>query len=605
MVSIDLDNIIHYHPPPIPKPPRKLPHLNTSSHGSSHPPLNHPILIHPLPPRPPCFSHESPQTCHPRRQSPPPAVSYFPPDRDADLNEFDRELANLEMAELGSQETPGLCFGGSEETQAENTNDTQRKELHDQHGASHNNDCYKEDLRLLSEDSATPQDNATSSNTTETDLSSAASAPTSPVEADGSVSPKEPCPIHNPSSTEGRDTQLSLFGCEAEVDSMAVGESSHRLTSQHDGNVSSDQPRLPSPRTPGDESEPGNQRLSRWSSDTSTEAGKSSLPAIMEANSIQLCTQDLSATHDSHLGVQSEGDEVLSTDCCLGDEVLLNPISPVSQKQDQAVSSSEGNAPQRDFSGSSSVSVVVPVSRSHGLPITRSTRAGQTSCTGKRKSRAKSPCHVDSDDPDDGDYSDENDSGIRDIPALPRLTKRQRRTATMKTQPVQARRESPPCVFSSPGPEEGIANPCPATTLQDIQTIPVRGFLTRQIFLSRVIYSCTFEEDRQHFCPHGPTKAPECDESLDKTGHTKRPSNKKPSAHASRFLPAEDELLIELKEKRSLPWNRIVKHFPGRTKGALQVRYSTKLKDRGTGSPRRGRSGRVTCPAATAAASRG
>jgi hypothetical protein len=50
-------------------------------------------------------------------------------------------------------------------------------------------------------------------------------------------------------------------------------------------------------------------------------------------------------------------------------------------------------------------------------------------------------------------------------------------------------------------------------------------------------------------------------------------------AHASRFLPAEDELLIELKEKQSLPWNRIVKHFPGRTKGALQVRYSTKLKD--------------------------
>ena len=75
-----------------------------------------------------------------------------------------------------------------------------------------------------------------------------------------------------------------------------------------------------------------------------------------------------------------------------------------------------------------------------------------------------------------------------------------------------------------------------------------------------------------------------------------QPSNKKLSMRATRFLSDEDELLIELKEKRSVPWNRIVRHFPGRTKGALQVRYSTKLKNRGTGSPRRDRSRRVTCP---------
>jgi hypothetical protein len=90
--------------------------------------------MHPLPPRPPCLSHESPQTCHPRRQSPSPAVSSVRRDRDAHLNDFDKELANLEMAEFGSQETPELCFGGTEETQAEDINDIQRKELHDQHG---------------------------------------------------------------------------------------------------------------------------------------------------------------------------------------------------------------------------------------------------------------------------------------------------------------------------------------------------------------------------------------------------------------------------------------------------------------------------------------
>lgn len=131
MLSIDLDNIIHYCPPPIPKPPCKPPYL-TISHDSSHPPSNKPILIHPLPPRPPCLSHERPETCHPRRQSPSPATSSLPLDRNVHLNEFDKELDKLEMAEFGCQETPGLCFRGGEETQAENINDTQRKELYDQ-----------------------------------------------------------------------------------------------------------------------------------------------------------------------------------------------------------------------------------------------------------------------------------------------------------------------------------------------------------------------------------------------------------------------------------------------------------------------------------------
>jgi hypothetical protein len=54
-------------------------------------------------------------------------------DRDTHLNEFDKELANLGLAEIESQETPGLCFGGSGERQTENINNVQRKELHDIH----------------------------------------------------------------------------------------------------------------------------------------------------------------------------------------------------------------------------------------------------------------------------------------------------------------------------------------------------------------------------------------------------------------------------------------------------------------------------------------
>ena len=35
------------------------------------------------------------------------------------------------------------------------------------------------------------------------------------------------------------------------------------------------------------------------------------------------------------------------------------------------------------------------------------------------------------------------------------------------------------------------------TSLHDIEPIPIRGFLTRQILLSRVIYSVTFEEQAE------------------------------------------------------------------------------------------------------------
>ena len=134
MVSIDLDNIIHYHPPPIPKPPCKPPNLTAYPLDPSYRPSNQPAPIHPLPPRPPCLSHELPRTCHPCPQSPSTAASSSSLDPDVHLNEFDQELANLETAEFGSQETPGSCFGVSEETQAENINDTQRKEQYDQCG---------------------------------------------------------------------------------------------------------------------------------------------------------------------------------------------------------------------------------------------------------------------------------------------------------------------------------------------------------------------------------------------------------------------------------------------------------------------------------------
>ncbi|KAJ5111871.1 hypothetical protein NUU61_001501 [Penicillium alfredii] len=597
MISIDLDNIIHYHPPPIPRPPCKPPHLPTSSRGSSHPPSNPPILIHPLPPRPPRHSHESPQTPHPRRQTTSSVVSCLPSDHDAHartklahLNDFDKELADFDLAGIESQETSELRIGGGEESQVEAMNSVQRTELDDPYDDSHSNERHRDDLRLLSQDLTAPQDTATSLGAAETDLSST------------SISPNEQSPIQNPSSVEHRENQLSLVDCETVANSVAADEPCHTFTSQRDCDIPRDQSPYHNPSTPvpaRDETEPANQRLFGYSSEAGTEPGKSRPTPVTEAHSIQSQATDPTASHNGYLEAPSDGNEVGSTVCQL-DEALSRPISPVLQQQKRAGLRPGGEDSPRDLPRSCSVSVVIPEPQFNGLGIKRSTRAGRARCTGKRRIRDKSPCDIDSDDPDDIDYTNGNDSGVGDIAALPRPAKSQRRAAAIKIQP-RFRHQSPHPEFSSLArPQELFANPCPVTSLQDIETIPVRVFLTRQTFLSKVVYSCTFEEDRQP-CSHGTSKAPSYSENMGQNGHTEQLSNRRSSARTTRFLPVEDELLVELKERRCLPWNRIVKHFPERTKNSLQVRYSTRLKDRGTESLKRDRSGRIK-PAATAAA---
>ena len=61
---------------------------------------------------------------------------------------------------------------------------------------------------------------------------------------------------------------------------------------------------------------------------------------------------------------------------------------------------------------------------------------------------------------------------------------------------------------------------------------------------------------------------------VSRAGTTNRPS---------RFLSEDDQLLIELKEDRGLPWKEIAKFFPERSGGSLQVRYCTRLKSRHAG----------------------
>lgn len=57
-------------------------------------------------------------------------------------------------------------------------------------------------------------------------------------------------------------------------------------------------------------------------------------------------------------------------------------------------------------------------------------------------------------------------------------------------------------------------------------------------------------------------------------------SNRPKLSPKPKFSPEDDNLLIELKENRKMTWRQIAQHFDGRTAGALQVRYCTKLKSR-------------------------
>lgn len=66
---------------------------------------------------------------------------------------------------------------------------------------------------------------------------------------------------------------------------------------------------------------------------------------------------------------------------------------------------------------------------------------------------------------------------------------------------------------------------------------------------------------------------------------TSNGSQKSKMTPKPKFSQEDDDLLIELKENQKLTWRQIAEHFDGRTAGALQVRYCTRLKGRSVSWP--------------------
>ncbi|OJD17647.1 hypothetical protein ACJ73_08781 [Blastomyces percursus] len=101
--------------------------------------------------------------------------------------------------------------------------------------------------------------------------------------------------------------------------------------------------------------------------------------------------------------------------------------------------------------------------------------------------------------------------------------------------------------------------------------IPVSGFLSSYLSGSKVCYTITFYHEKAG----QPLSA--------KANGLSSPSCKKqPPVTTSLRVPfaLEDDALLRQLKGEGKPWDEIAKHFPGRSKATLQVRYSTKLKDR-------------------------
>ena len=301
------------------------------------------------------------------------------------------------------------------------------------------------------------------------------------------------------------------------------------------------------------------------------------------------------ATHESVMQsscdeMQSGVDEDRLAPCQSPDIEFPSPVSHTAQHRKKSATKSNGIDPPPKPSTLYAVAVVIPrvqIPPEVRVP-TNHRRGGHRGKRNKRKCQSRSTRNFDSDDPDDGDYVNESDS-FSEINTRPPPAKRQRRITSAqgqhKAQSLSPETGAQPDTFTGQHHSSGP---------HDMETIPIKGFLTRQELLSRAIYTCTFHEDRQSSCLSGQARNP-TDRTYERSNnYTKRQPRRRNSlarttAQHNRFLPDDDKLLVELKERDYLPWKKIAEYFPGRMRNSLQSRYYKKLKDQRSHSGHRTR----------------
>jgi hypothetical protein len=121
--------------------------------------------------------------------------------------------------------------------------------------------------------------------------------------------------------------------------------------------------------------------------------------------------------------------------------------------------------------------------------------------------------------------------------------------------------------------------------VQESEEIPIHGYLTLKTIDSKVVYCLTFSQEL--LAEPGGTSQRQgiprsVSSSIDRRDSERLSVQERTMCRPvrnSRFSSQEDKLLLQLKEE-GLSWDEISDRFPERSKGTLQVHYSTKLKPR-------------------------
>jgi Myb-like DNA-binding domain len=125
-------------------------------------------------------------------------------------------------------------------------------------------------------------------------------------------------------------------------------------------------------------------------------------------------------------------------------------------------------------------------------------------------------------------------------------------------------------------------------TTAEYQEWPMHGFFKRTLIGDEIRYGMEFSLEQLHelcalACPH----ASRAVSSIRSVGSPRPPTRARktgsgppPKIKGTRFTQEEDAKLIDMKETKRRSWDEIEGAFPGRTRAALQVHYSTKLKNR-------------------------
>uniref|UniRef100_A0A093XBI0 Transcriptional regulatory protein TOD6 n=1 Tax=Talaromyces marneffei PM1 TaxID=1077442 RepID=A0A093XBI0_TALMA len=292
-----------------------------------------------------------------------------------------------------------------------------------------------------------------------------------------------------------------------------------------------------------------------------------------------------SVSGETGLELQDQGDNQDSLHSCEGDHSTNEPASIQSQEPSTLVSSEQTDIYHHE---NCAVAVVTPAAQPP-KPRKRPYRLRNKTQTYRTDPPDESDEFDDSDDDDDVDQAQH--------------VEHQRHSKRPKYQPI---------VRSDPIKPEAVRDfKLGDFSLPDFRTVQ-RGVLTCEFFPSQIMYSFSWAEDRgcsddrppnednmlskgysrcemngiQGSDLHSSSKdvEDETTEKIDDNQQNSRLNNRKPShgqkrRHKKPWTDEADARLKLLKEKDNLSWSQILKHFPHRTKGALQFRYSKFLKN--------------------------